>query len=143
MEKDKAVEKSVHAEEDDDAKKVAHLLECFLALTNGNRVCDVRKAVILLLSQINEAYPLEGLKKLNIKMENKIDEHLLSAIELLFSHEENGNILNVLSTFLFKTYKSSLDNIFTIGEFVGEIEDTIRHIDENYKIHIEKEANDE
>lgn len=133
----------IQIEEDDNDRKVAHLLECFHALTNSERVCDVRKAALLLLSQINEAYPLEGLKKFNIKMENKIDEHLLNAIELLFSHEENGNILNVLSMFLFKTYKSYLDKIVTIGEFVGEIEDTIRHIDENYKLHIEKEADDE
>lgn len=143
MEKDKAVEKSVHAEEDADAKKVAHLLECFHALTNGERVCDVRKAALLLLSQTNEAYPSERFKKLNIQMENKRAECLLSAIELLFSSEDIEIVLNSLSMFLFKTYKSYLDNIITIGEFMGEIEDIIRHIDENYKLHIEKEADDE
>lgn len=113
MEKDKAVEKSAHADKDAAAKKVEYLLGCFHALANGNRICDVRNAVLLLLSKINEEYPSETFKKLNIKMENKTDEHLLNAIEVLFECEENGNIFNSLSVFLFKIYKSSLDNIIT------------------------------
>lgn len=69
-------------------------------------------------------------------------------VENLDHHDKlNAEILtttlNDIGLFLFNFHKKSLKGKITLGEFFNDLEDIIIGIDKKYKLHMEKEADDE